>query len=104
MARLLQKARARQVMVTYVQVLLAAFEPDLPAAAAGAPVLAEPLTPREHEVLQLLAAGLTNQEIADSLIISPGTVKKHAGNIYGKLGVHSRTEAAARARELDLLA
>jgi LuxR family maltose regulon positive regulatory protein len=55
------------------------------------------------EILELIAAGLSNPEIAKTLVISPGTVKKHAGNIYGKLGVHSRTEAVARARALDLL-
>ena len=65
--------------------------------------LPEPLSPREQEVLELIAAGLTNREIAGKLVISPETVKKHTGTIYGKLGVRSRTEAAARARELDLL-
>jgi LuxR family maltose regulon positive regulatory protein len=45
----------------------------------------------------------SNQEIADTLIIAVGTVKKHINNIYGKLGVQSRTQALLRARELDLL-
>jgi LuxR family maltose regulon positive regulatory protein len=103
MARLLQEARTRQVMPDYVETLLEAFgaEVSLPEPFGGA--LPEPLTDREQEVLELMAAGLTNREIAEQLVISPGTVKKHTGNIYGKLDVGSRTEAAARARELDLL-
>ena len=54
-------------------------------------------------MLQRIAAGLTNPEIAAKLYISAETVKKHTGNIYGKLGVRGRTGAVARARELDLL-
>jgi LuxR family maltose regulon positive regulatory protein len=50
-----------------------------------------------------MAAGLTNREIGETLVISPETVKKHSGNIYGKLGVSNRTEAVARARELGML-
>jgi LuxR family maltose regulon positive regulatory protein len=63
----------------------------------------EPLTDRELEVLQLVAAGLTNREIAGRISISPETVKKHTGNIYGKLGARTRTEAVAIARALDIL-
>ncbi|MCA9986136.1 MAG: helix-turn-helix transcriptional regulator, partial [Anaerolineales bacterium] len=59
---------------------------------------------REEQILGLLAAGLTNQEIAAQLVISPETVKRHARHIYGKLHVSNRTEAAARARALGLLA
>lgn len=103
MARLLQEAQAREVMPGYVETLLAAFSGDVALPPSGQPALPEPLTEREQEVLELMAAGLTNPEIADKLVISPETVKKHAGTIYGKLGVHSRTEAATRARELDLL-
>jgi LuxR family maltose regulon positive regulatory protein len=65
--------------------------------------LIEPLTPRETEVLQLIAQGLTNQEIADQLFISYETVKVHARNIYGKLDVNSRTKAVAQARWLGVL-
>ncbi len=72
-------------------------------AGAGAGALPEPLSAREQEVLKLIAAGLTNREIAEALGISPETVKKHTGSIYGKLGVRGRTEAALRARHLDVL-
>jgi LuxR family maltose regulon positive regulatory protein len=102
MIRLLQAVRSREVMPDYVIRLLAAGGTGLsPASAEQA--LPEPLSLREQEVLQLLAAGLTNREIAEQLVVSPETVKKHTGSIYSKLGVRSRTEAAARARELDLL-
>jgi len=65
--------------------------------------LEEPLSQRELEVLQLLAVGKTNQEIAQKLIISAGTVKAHTASIYRKLGAANRTEAAARARQLGML-
>jgi LuxR family maltose regulon positive regulatory protein len=66
-------------------------------------LLVEPLTTREEEVLNLLSAGLSNQEIAKRLFLSKGTIKTHTHNIYGKLGVQSRTQAIARAKELNLL-
>lgn len=103
MARLLQEARSRAVMPDYVVRLLAAFGGDLSMTTPAEATLPEPLTPREQEILELIAAGLTNREIATQLVVSPETVKKHTGSIYSKLGVRSRTEAAARARELDLL-
>ncbi len=65
--------------------------------------LVEPLTPREIEVLGLIAAGLTNHAIGEKLSISMGTVKRHTANIYGKLGVNNRTLAAARGREFGIL-
>jgi LuxR family maltose regulon positive regulatory protein len=65
--------------------------------------LADPLTDRELDVLAEIAAGYNNDEIADRLFISRGTVKRHASNIYLKLGVHHRAEAAAKARELGLI-
>jgi LuxR family maltose regulon positive regulatory protein len=71
-----------------------------PGEAAG---LVETLTPREMEVLQLVATGDSNQAIADKLVITVRTVKKHVTNILGKLGVSNRTQAVARARELGLL-
>ena len=65
--------------------------------------LAEPLSQRELEVLQLMAQGMTNQEIARQLIVAPGTVKAHTASIYRKLDAANRTEAAARARQLGIL-
>jgi LuxR family maltose regulon positive regulatory protein len=65
--------------------------------------LVEPLSERELEVLLHLAEGLTNRAIAKRLYLSLNTVKVHTRNIYGKLGVNNRTQAVARARELDLL-
>ena len=65
--------------------------------------LVEPLSEREIEVVRLIAVGLSNREIAERLVIAPGTVKRHSNNIYGKLGVRSRTQAVARARDLGLL-
>jgi LuxR family maltose regulon positive regulatory protein len=103
MGRLLQEAHSRQVMIDYVDKLLGAFGEDATSPIPKKSALPEPLTEREIEVLELMAAGLTNPEIAEKLVVSAGTVKKHASHIYKKLGVHSRTEAAARARELYLL-
>jgi LuxR family maltose regulon positive regulatory protein len=103
MARLLQEARARDVAPEYVAQLLAAFVGDHPLDAQATVSLPEPLSQREQEVLKLIAAGLTNREIAETLVISPETVKKHTGSVYSKLGVSNRTEAANKARELGLL-
>ena len=61
------------------------------------------LTEREQEVLRLVAEGLGNKEIAQKLIISPLTVRKHASNVYQKLGVSGRREAVAEAEALDIL-
>ncbi|TXK76407.1 LuxR C-terminal-related transcriptional regulator [Paenibacillus sp. N3.4] len=66
-------------------------------------MMEEPLTDRELEVLALLAAGLSNKEIADHLIIAIGTVKVHVKNIFAKLKVNRRTKAIAQAKELKLL-
>jgi DNA-binding CsgD family transcriptional regulator len=74
-----------------------------PVPASGPDDLVEPLTEREREVLALLAAGCSNREIAEELVLTPGTVKWHAHNLYGKLGVARRTQAIARARVLGLL-
>lgn len=65
--------------------------------------LPEPLSQREIEILRLLAAGLTNREIAARLALAEGTVKNHVTNILGKLGVSDRTSAALKARELGII-
>jgi LuxR family maltose regulon positive regulatory protein len=65
--------------------------------------LLEPLTPRELEIVRLICKGYSNPEIADKLVVTINTIKKHTSNIYGKLGVRSRTQAIARAHELNLL-
>ena len=65
--------------------------------------LVEPLSPRELEVLHLLALGRTNKQIAGQLVVAPGTVKAHTSHIYHKLDVANRTEAVARARQLGIL-
>ncbi|MCA1719128.1 MAG: LuxR C-terminal-related transcriptional regulator [Actinobacteria bacterium] len=70
---------------------------------AGAQLLDEPLSERELEVLALVASGRTNSEIASELHVAVGTVKTHTNNTYRKLGVNRRSEALAKARELDLL-
>ncbi len=70
--------------------------------AAANQALTEPLTARELEILRLIAEGMTNAQIAHKLFISVATVKVHAGNIYGKLGVKNRTQAVTRARRLNL--
>jgi LuxR family maltose regulon positive regulatory protein len=101
----------------YAEQLLLAFPAEQRAEAPHAPpwppvlrstlersnALIEPLTARELEVLRLIANGASNGTIAETLIVSLGTVKKHVNNIFGKLQVQSRTQAIARARELQLL-
>jgi len=73
---------------------------DLP---ADDPVLPEPLTPREMDVLRLLVEGLTNQGIAQTLTLSPGTVKSYLQAVFQKLDVSDRTQAAVKAIRLGLV-
>jgi LuxR family maltose regulon positive regulatory protein len=89
-------------LADYLERLLAAF-PARVASIVTPEVLIEPLSPRELEVLLLVEQGLSNQDIADRLIVGLSTAKKHINNIFGKLGVNSRTQALARARQLGLL-
>ncbi|MCJ7700561.1 MAG: LuxR C-terminal-related transcriptional regulator, partial [Anaerolineales bacterium] len=109
MAHLLYEALSRGIAPDYVQQLLAAFPINEPEQATSLQVQAnkseiiEPLSERECEILQLIAEGLTNPEIATRLYLSLNTVKVHSRNIYGKLGVNNRTQAGARARALGIL-
>jgi LuxR family transcriptional regulator, maltose regulon positive regulatory protein len=87
----------------YAQQLIAAFagsDREPPGQVNG---LLDPLTEREIELLRLIAAGLSNREIADRLFLTEGTVKGYASTLYSKLGVRRRTEAVERARDLGLL-
>jgi len=109
MARLLYEALSRGIAPNYVQRLLAGFpvaepEPTDPSISkAQESDLIEPLSERELEVLQLMAEGLTNPEIASRLFLSLHTIKAHARNIYGKLGVRNRTQAVGKAKALGVL-
>ncbi|MEJ2560135.1 MAG: LuxR C-terminal-related transcriptional regulator, partial [Anaerolineae bacterium] len=109
MAHLLYEAVTRGIAPGYARRLLAAFpmpEPEQdgsPNTQAPGSGLIEPLSERELEVLHLIAEGLTNPEIASRFFLSLHTIKVHTRNIYGKLGVHNRTQAVARARALGIL-
>jgi LuxR family maltose regulon positive regulatory protein len=94
---------SRRVPAHYLRKLLAALERDAPSPTPPSTELPEALSERELEVLQLIAAGKSNRRIASELFVGVGTVKTHLNNLYRKLDAHSRTQAVARARELELL-
>jgi LuxR family maltose regulon positive regulatory protein len=110
---LLQQLHASDVAPNYVSKLLLAFDDDQPNVSPkkadsrsidpDLTDLAEPLSRREQDVIRLMGRGLSNQEIAESLFISPHTVRAHATNIYAKLGVNSRARAVHKARQLGIL-
>jgi LuxR family maltose regulon positive regulatory protein len=85
----------------YILTLLSAYGET--GAGSRSQPLVEPLSERELDVLRLVAQGLSNGEIATRLVVSVGTVKTHVHSIINKIGVSSRTQAVARARELELL-
>jgi LuxR family maltose regulon positive regulatory protein len=88
-------------LAAYARRLLAAWDGAAPTAAPAA--LVEPLSAREQEVLRLLAAGQSNQAIAEQLIIAPSTVRTHLKHLYAKLGTSGRVQAVVRAQEYGLL-
>jgi LuxR family maltose regulon positive regulatory protein len=102
MRDLLRNLVTKSISGAYIRRLLSAFDqsaqPVSTPAGFAVPGLAEPLTARELEILRLIVEGLRNQEIADQLVISLSTVKRHIANAYGKLGVDHRTEAIVRLR------
>jgi ATP/maltotriose-dependent transcriptional regulator MalT len=106
-----QGVSSAAVPLPYLSRLMHAFEPGaalhhVPRTTREAPggaELVEPLTDRELQVLRLIAAGKSNQQIADELVVVVDTVKKHVGHILDKLEATNRTQAAARARALGLL-
>lgn len=102
MTRLLCQLRSRRVGSGYAAVLLSGIEKTAGMTPPSMQLLIEPLTTRELEVFKLIEAGQSNQEIADRLVISIPTVKRHISNIYAKLGVTSRTQAVAIGKELKL--
>jgi LuxR family maltose regulon positive regulatory protein len=83
--------------------LLGAFPKGPPPLRTASGGIVEPLSGRELEVLGLIAEGLSNQQVAERLFLSPLTVKVHLRNIYAKLGAASRTQAVAVGRDLGLL-
>jgi LuxR family maltose regulon positive regulatory protein len=101
MQHLLQQVAAQGIASTYVAQLLRNF----PASPEDKPTtnLVEPLNDREQSILRLMAAGLSNREIAEELYLSINTIKWYSTHIYSKLGVNSRTKAVARAQEADIL-
>jgi LuxR family maltose regulon positive regulatory protein len=103
MARLLRRMLTRSPASEYVRQLLDALGEPATVEKPGAAPLIERLSEREIQVLRLIADGATNKEIADELVLTVNTVKRHISNIFGKLEVSNRAQAIARARLLNLL-
>lgn len=114
LAELLNRPGIRQHAPVYIDRLSRAFDADAETRVAR-PVNgvqfangdgfaeSDHLTPREWEILAMIARGSSNQEIADRLVLSVGTVKGHVNHIFSKLDVHNRTAAVARARDFQLI-
>jgi LuxR family maltose regulon positive regulatory protein len=94
-------------LLTYLQTILRAFQEEQvrqgSARVSPSASWVEPLSPAERRVLQLLAAGYSNQRIAAELVVSVNTIRTHVQSIYRKLDVHTRIQASAAARHLHLL-
>ena len=103
MLALLHHAASRGVAPDYLDKVLAAFGTTAQVSSPLPAVLIDPLSEREREILRLIAAGLSTDEIAEELVIVVGTVRNHIKHIYSKLDTHSRLQAVERARTLNLL-
>jgi LuxR family maltose regulon positive regulatory protein len=103
MAQLLNKAAVQGIMPQYTGKLLSAFGVEQRAGTPPPQSLVEPLSPRELEVLQLLAKGLSNREIGERLFLALDTVKGHNYRIYSKLAVKNRTQAVNKALALKII-
>ena len=104
--RLLKEAARRNIAADYVIQLLNLIDkdtqPDAPNLSPSS-LLVDPLSDRELEVLHLMAQDLSYKEMANQIMVSLNTVRTHVKNIYSKLMVHKRSQAVAKARELNLL-
>lgn len=103
LAPLLKQAAGQRAAPSRTKAILAAMTIGQPAVAVQHAELLEPLKDQELRILRLMAAGLSNREIAGELFLSTNTIKVYASRIYDKLGVGRRGEAVARAQELDLI-
>jgi LuxR family maltose regulon positive regulatory protein len=107
-AHVLYEVSKRGIMKELTGKLLAAFRstevlPKMPSSTTIVDIIVEPLSEREMDVVRLIAQGLSNQEIAQKLVLSLSTVKWHCGNIYSKLGVKNRMQAVAKVKQLGIL-
>ena len=103
MAKLLRSVLSRQVSTRFVGTLQASFMPSIEGQTRKSQPLIEPLTKRELEVMRYIAAGMSNREIAEEMIVAMGTVAKYTNNIFTKLHVRNRTQAVTEAKALELI-
>jgi len=101
---LIQSRITRKVLAEFSRLAIATDRQSFPKTSLDTDVLPLPLTGRELEVLQALAHGLSNREIAEQLVITEGTVKNHVSNLIDKMGVRDRTQAVLKGQELGLIA
>ncbi len=101
---LIQSRITGKVLAEFSRLAMATDRQSSPKTGAVSEALPVPLTEREREVLQALARGLSNREIAEQLVITEGTVKNHVSSLIEKMGVRDRTQAVLKGQELGLIA